>query len=557
MSAPAPSPSNPGKTRPWLLAAAGVGLFVVGLRWLLLAAYGSAVPYWDEWPVDATELFKPWLQHRFSWTTLFASHNGHRIAFTRLWELAFFVLNRDRWDPLLVQTANAVVVAISAALLAIALARTATPPHRRAALLVAVALLGVPFGYSNLLIAFQSQFAFFVLASVAALACWSGPTLTPRRLAGGLIVAALALFTIGSGVLVSLTLAVLAAWRALRERRRLWYLAALGAALIAAVGIAASTTPDRAPPGAIVAAAGRYLAWPAGNFLSVLALWPDSVRYLPHFAATWPSPQAAWLPALAAYLSHHPGVVGALCWLLGLIVQAPGLCLLVRTIRRRESPGLLAGLVVWQLLNLAAMALARSDQELVPPRYQDILAVGLLTNACALLALLRRPSSPADPAPPCWRRLRPLAWGWAGFMLAVTAVTAIAIFRLELPRKHAENLAAARLIRRYLAAPDPKLFQHQPPNHVPWPRHEGELAHVLRDPAVRDFLPRDLLPDAAPPPAPLASRLAALARKSGGWIATAGLLLLAYALWPSRRDGPFSSQNLPSAENTRRQPAAP
>src|SRR4051812_20062860 len=101
-----PRPPFTRQNRSWSVVVIGVVLLVAGARCVLLAAFGSDVPYLDEWPAIADGLFKPWVQGDFNWTTLFAPHSEHRIALTRLWELGFFAANSRRWDPLLVQTAN-------------------------------------------------------------------------------------------------------------------------------------------------------------------------------------------------------------------------------------------------------------------------------------------------------------------------------------------------------------------------------------------------------------------------------------------------------------------
>jgi hypothetical protein len=406
---------------------------------------------------------------------------------------------------------------------------TASPARRLFVLGGALALMLVPFGYSNLLIAFQSQFTFFLLASVGALALWRSETMNAWRCIVGATIAFLALFTVGAGILVGLTLAMVAFWRWRLDRSRLWLSAMAAAALVVAIGVALHVSSGAVSPAAVLPALGRYLAWPAGNFVTLVSEWPDSARYFPGFALAWPSPEAPWLPAGAAFLNRHPSVVTATHWTLGLCLQAPGLALLGRNLSRRVRPDIVTGLVLWSLLNIAAMALARSDYELVPPRFQDILAVGLLANGCALQALLY-PREAAAATPRLRLKIRTgLAAGWTLLAIGCVAITAWGIFRVQLPRKRDENRAAAALIQRYLVEHDAGIFQNQPPNYVPWPGYENLLPAVLDDADVRGFLPRGLLPTAQRPPAPPASAIAAILRERGAIVALAGLILTGFA----------------------------
>ena len=67
--------------------ALALSVFAVGLSsklWLILKC-GSSVPYWDQW--ELLPLLKG------GWSGLFATHNEHRIVFTKLWTVLLFNLN--------------------------------------------------------------------------------------------------------------------------------------------------------------------------------------------------------------------------------------------------------------------------------------------------------------------------------------------------------------------------------------------------------------------------------------------------------------------------------
>lgn len=529
----------------WGWIAFGVGLVIVGLRWSLLLRYGNEVPYWDEWPAEAMNLFKPWTEMRLDWAQIFAPHNEHRIALTRLWDLSFFSLN-GRWDPLAIQALNAIVAGINIGLLTWLAGRSVT--RLKALWIVVAASLAfiVPFAYSNLLIAFQSQFFFLLLLGIVAISLWSRERTTWFLIASGLFCAVLALFSVGSGLLVAVTLAVAAAWRGWHESRDRWNWR-LGVSLAAGVvtagwltRVASLQTTDASQ---VFAAAGRYLAWPAGNLVTLIADWPSSSRYLPAAVATWPSAETAWIPAIAGFLARHPWSEVSLNWLLGLCLNAPCLWLLWRAFRHGPTavPRFPALMSVWFFLNIAAMAVARSGDRLVPPRYQDILALGIFLNITALASA--RPLSLSTETIVAhyhrglrtWRRVRRgLLAAYAILLLGSISVTAIGIFRVQLPRKRAEGTAATMLIQQYLADGDPRVFLNQPTNHVPWPTGETELPKVLSDPTVKTFLPVALYPSEARPEYPWLSRVARAALSLSWVLLIAGLLSVGWGIFLAR-----------------------
>ena len=56
-------------------------LVVLGAKLWVIQAYGTAIPYWDQWD-EANLFFKPWLEGHLTWGAWFAPHNEHRIFFT-------------------------------------------------------------------------------------------------------------------------------------------------------------------------------------------------------------------------------------------------------------------------------------------------------------------------------------------------------------------------------------------------------------------------------------------------------------------------------------------
>jgi hypothetical protein len=508
----------------------GVGLIIVGLRWSLLQRYGNEVPYWDEWPAGAMNLFKPWTEMRFSWELLFAPHNEHRIALTRLWDLSFFSLN-GRWDPLLMQTLNAIVAGLNIGLLTWFSGRSVTRLKTVWALVAAGLAFIVPFAYSNLLIAFQSQFFFLLLLGIVAISLWSRERTTWALTGGGLFCAGLALFSVGSGLLVAVTLAFAAVWRGWHETNGRWgwrWGVSLAAGMVAAGWLTRAAHLQPADAGQVAVAAGRYLAWPASNLVTLIADWPASSRYLPAAVANWPGADAPWIPAIAGFLGRNPWSEITLNWALGLCLNAPCLLLLARAIARGPTgvPRFPALMALWFFLNIAAMAIARAGDRLVPPRYQDILALGIFLNITALASA--RPLASGYR----WMRhgRRTLLAGYSVLLVGSIAVTAVGIFRVQLPRKHAENLAATALIQEYMASGDARVFLNQPANHVPWPTGETELPKVLSDPTVKTFLPVALYPAGKRPPYPWLSRATRWALSLSWLLTLAGALSVSWGI---------------------------
>ena len=131
-------------------------------------------------------------------------------------------------------------------------------------------------------------------------------------------------------------------------------------------------------------------------------------------------------------------------------------------------------------------------------------------------------------------------------LLGSVAVTATGIFAVQLPRKRAENLAAAELIRQYLASGDARLFINRPVNHVPWPGGEAQLAHVLSDPTVRTFLPVSLYPLEMRPTYPLLSRICRQVLAFGWLPLLLGIVSIGWGMVLVRRAAPAAPTAVPS-----------
>ena len=500
--------------------------FVTFAKLAALACCAPLVPFWDEWQATAPETLKPWREGHLAWSALWASHNGHRILLTRVWEIGWFVL-LGQWDPTTVATVNAVLVTAVQGALVVWIARRWTPRARTLWLVVNVLFLAFPYGYANLLVSFQSQFHFFIVLTVAALlgaaraedSRWGGPVAVGASL--------VALFSVGSGLFTAMAVVCVLALQTLVRRRLLPRTAVTGAGAGAVIVVAGLIKPPAlfgAPPArSVVFAATRYVGWPSSNFGNFIAAWPASAHYLPPRLAGWPP-----LTMAADLIKGHAVGVALLFGLIAVITYWPAAGLVWRTLRGGPPvPAVwwvLIGTAVWAALNALGMAAARSGDPLVPSRYQDLLLLGLIANAGALFVLhaVRRV--------PRWATLL-----WAlptGLALAATALGVVAV---RLPQEAAEAASARQTVQAFVATDDFTLMERHPTHLMPIPDGEAQLAEVLRDPGIRGVLPVELR---APPAAPswlgrivrwvlrLAPGIALLA---AGWFAMA-----AFALWRER-----------------------
>lgn len=428
--------------------------FVLSARLWLLHTCGSPVPFWDEWGL-APSIYLPWLDGSLSWSDLFAPHNEHRPALTRLLSLALFYLNGEVWPVWPQLYVNAALHAACAALLVACLGRApadSTPSVNPNVLALGIGLLfAAPAGWQNALWGFQSQVYFASLLSLAALAgLLLAPPLTSRWWLG-LGAAVLALFSQGSGVFAAaVALAITVAHTCSsgpRSTRRPGYTAAAFLAAVLVLGVALRVhQPAHDPlaaqtPAQFLAVFTRCLSWP----------WVNS---------PW-----AWL-----------------------VLQAPLAVLALRALRQRTIPSALDRLAfaLGMLVVLHAAAVAYTRAAGLPEsrplsRYQDPLLPGVAAQLYALLRLVAH--SP--------RIGRPAALGWAGIVAAGLLALTTTNLSLNLPFKRAQNQVGLTAIRAYLTTRDPSALAIEPVTLAPHPDLVG-LRALLDDPRLQPLLPREL-----------------------------------------------------------------
>lgn len=480
--------------RPAIICAALAALVFASRAWLA-HAWGSAVPFWDEWDVEAMALYRPWLNGTLTFGDLLKAHNEHHLFLTRVADLGFFLLY-GRWEPWSQIILNAALHAATATALA-ALFWSALPPRLRAGFVCGVAVLFTAIcGWQNALLGIQSQVYFSSLLAVGALA---GLTLAPpwtRRWWLGWAAALLALFTFAGGVFAALAAVIVGAIFPPRDRRTKGTWAAL--AFVAAVAVFGLS----------------LFVEPAGQV-------PLHSQGLVQFYATF------------VRCLSWPHVNSPVLWLL---MQLPLAALVVERWRRRapldDIERFALGLAVFAVFQAAAVAHNRAAGLLDArplSRYQDPLLLGVTAQWFAVLRLAARHGRTS--------RLLALAWSGAAALGLLTLTTAN--LSLNLPYKRAQDIANLAQVRAYLATHDATVFTRDPlyPGPHPDPR---AVQRVLDDPVLRPVLPEIFFSSAAesdPATQP--------------WVIAHGRLLVLIALavfaaalaWPSARPDSWSGFN--------------
>jgi len=567
-------------------------LLLAAVRLAVIGWSAPLVPFWDEWTATADLILKPYCKGQVPWEAIWEPHNGHRIVLTRLWEIGWFSV-LGQWDPTVVASLNSILLT-AAEFGFVCWIALAWPARAQVLWLIgSTAILAVPYGYENLLVAFQSQFHFLIVLGLIAICAATRVEDSPLALPVAVLSAGSALFTVAAGIFVTMTIGLLAALQTIACRAVHRRTAMLFACSVAIFGLGwavrAPSTFVAAPPAQIILAVVRYAGWPASNLANLVVDWPQSSRYLPASLNSFPSQEKPVVATAANLMKRHHALIDTVFGTIALITYLPGAILLTRLLNAggpapRPELWALIGVAGWSVLNVVGMAVARGGDLLVPPRYQDLLVLGLLANAGALIALVPFPSATSacfkirsrarglilmqgtattndaikpetgqsptragaalsesslvarrGPRP---RWLIPL---WLVPIGTTLAVSALGVLGVQLPRKARESARARETVQAYVASGNPEIFRNRPPNFVPWPGGQDELAKLLLDPEIRAVLPVELR---APPERPsIPGRIVRRILRIAPIAAAFGALLfcvLAYLVWKSSSAGPGS-----------------
>lgn len=435
--------------RQWLVWLAFF-LLVLGVRLVLVAQFGSAMPLLDQWDDEAARILKPHLEGTLGLRDFFVPHNEHRPLLSRCLALALLTLN-GQWDARLQMTVNAGIAALLAVIIASLGVRLVGSRHRSSVLAAVGCWSCLPFAWENTTWAFQSSFYFLVLFSVVAI--WKLITCLPfsRGWLLGTLSAFLASISMGSGFLCAAAVAVVVALRWMIHRPA-----------------ARDVLPTLAVCAAIVMTGLSLRVHVAGHDVyraESIQQWLDVFGR----AAAWPFTHFT----VAFVLMNLPVALLTLQYLRRRRMAAASV------VARTET---ILTIAAWVWLQAAAIAYSRGGgiAEFIPSRYMDILGLGAVANLLAVLALLAE-------APLRARRvLHPSAAVWTS--LVFVGAVALSHRGWRDLRGRAEQVRAAEAqVRAYVATGNAaQLVGDAVLIAYPW---LDRLAGLLADPTIRRILP--------------------------------------------------------------------
>ncbi|NJO18078.1 MAG: hypothetical protein HC877_20815 [Thioploca sp.] len=434
-----------------LLAAA---LVIFSARLWLIHNFGSSVPFWDSWDMQASVSFLPWIDGTLKWDDLLAAHAEHRIVFIRLLSLLLLILNETQWDPLLEMIVNALLSTTIAITLIVILKNKLEPAVQNWLLLSIILLWSLPYGWENILFGYFNHYSLMMLFS--AIAAWG--LLLNNNFSWkwwlGAICALAAYFNVASGFFMSVVIIILKLYLIAidKSNRRSHLPTLLIGALITVIAVILLV---KVPGTAVLKAHsvtdflltfGKSLAWP----------W-----------VTYP-----WL---------------------SLILYLPLLALVLRVVwlRRYPSPAelfilALGGLVI---LQAASMGYARSAGGSSPSsRYMDILVFGVVVNLFAFYFI-------TQPWYGLTCRIKPIFHVFTCFwqVLVVIGLGGLTVLGSwpAIQQKHFQGVEQLKNTREFIRTGQISALQNKPFLHIPYP-DPNRLAYLLANPKLRRILPHTL-----------------------------------------------------------------
>jgi hypothetical protein len=338
----APAEVLPGGVWRSALFWGGIFLLLLAARLLFVAQVASVVPFWDEWDSDVIALFLPPLNGVPGAGLIFAHHNEHLIALTRLYDLGLFWIEGKHWSVLTETLLNQVYYCGFATFLVAWLSRALPPAYLTGMVLASTLVLINPFGWEALSWAFESSIYLCIILSVAAFLLIAARPPDSVLFWCGIAAAGLSALSFGSGMVTLLTATVLAGFRYLPGHHRVQASAAI-AVLLAMLAMAIVSTPY-------------------GNDLHH-KLHVVHVAALTALVMSWPrdlqTPAMVYWPALLLLTAGCAG------W------------------RKRDTLfWFTAAICLWEMLIAMQLAISRSDAP-ITSRYTELLVVGIVVNLAA------------------------------------------------------------------------------------------------------------------------------------------------------------------------------
>lgn len=419
-------------------------VLVLSAKILLIAAFGSSVPFWDEWEAQGDRLFLPLLEGKIPFSTMFSPHNEHRILFGRLVWLVSLGLSHQ-WDTILIMLINAVIHTAVVSLVAwVAFWHLS---ERQFAVGVAAVsfLMALPFGWENTLWAMQTVVYGLLLFSYASVCLLAGATAFSTRWWVGSLFGVCSYFCMAAGAATPAAAAAIAAVQILIGKRRGWkeYLAV-------AVQLLSF--------GAMVYFVPRLNYQDGVASRTVEAFVGGLLRY-----SSWPLP---------------PHVLSAL------IINCPALILLGKLIWERAELGnprwRVLALWLWTFVHILLFAYGRSLGDAVASRYQDIFLTGILINGAILFDLVASSG----------RKSLIAAFGL--WLIVVVVELARYFVTITVPAISSLPERSLRHLKQVSSFLRDRLSLEGIPYHdLPFPS-PGHLAGWLTNPTIRKVLPPQL-----------------------------------------------------------------
>jgi hypothetical protein len=437
------------KSNYYLLIFSAIAL-VVGLRLELLELYALQTPYWDDWRVGAF-LNKTHVSG-LEFSDLFRSANEHRMMFNRIWSLALFELNHQQWDPIVWMISNAIIWAISGAVL-IGIVQNNAPAASRVALTMFIVLLwAFPFAMVNILWGVQTHTYTMILFSV--LGCWwSTDQVFSLKWCFGILCLTAATFTLAGGTFAS--------------------------AAVIGVSLMSFLATRKSPLKATFLVTAAAAAVPAIIGLSLIAKLPNhsSQELILGDAVTTFLKTMSWPEVTGLYYAF--------------VFAVPIIVLIVQVFRHGAAPSrftrLVLSLFAFTVIVALAVAYARGHGGPSPARrYFEFLSLIPLSSLMAIGVIstgIYRINATA------------IATMLALFIAAFFAGMPLQINAIDYTLKEKAVLAPiqTQITSRYLNTQDPEELLGHPYRHVPFPR-VNTLQDILDEMSKADTLPSSLQP---------------------------------------------------------------
>lgn len=440
--------------QPFYFKLLAVALVIVSARLWLIHNFGSSVPFWDQWDMQASGLFLPRLDGTLKWDDWFAAQNEHRVVIARLLGWLLLILNEIQWNPLLEMIVNA-LLSTTIAIILIAILKNKLEPAVQNWLLVSIVLLwSLPYGWENILVACSNNHSLMILFSV--IAAWgllSNDNFSWKWWLGASCALA-AYFNTASGFFMSVVIIILKLYLIAIDKgnRRSHLPTLIICALITMISVMLLVkVPGHAVLKAhsvtdFLLAFGKALAWPWVTYP-----WLSLILYLPLLA-----------------------LVLRIVWL-----------------RRYPSPAELFILALggWVILQAASMGYARSIGGSSPAsRYMDSLAFGVVVNLLAFYFITQPWYGLAH-----WMKstLHVFACFWQ--VLVVIGLGGLTVLGSwpAIQQKQFQGMEQLKNTREFIRTGQISALQNKPFLHIPYP-DPNRLASLLANPKLRRILPHTL-----------------------------------------------------------------